>query len=96
MCSYYFCFVSVYAIFFSSSVFVKTLLNLYRKIKNSIIGKSFYVLKRLAPESPRWLLSKGRVSEATKIMRKLGKVNGAEIKETFNLENVKTDMVSSF
>ncbi|XP_030828779.1 organic cation transporter protein [Strongylocentrotus purpuratus] len=58
----------------------------------SLLPTILLIIYVLAPESPRWLLSKGRVREATKIMRKLGKVNGAEIKETFNLDNVQTDM----
>eukprot|EP00057_Strongylocentrotus_purpuratus_P011498 XP_011665972.1 PREDICTED: organic cation transporter protein-like [Strongylocentrotus purpuratus] len=58
----------------------------------SLLPTILLIIYVRTPESPRWLLSKGRIREATKVMRKLGKINGAEIKETFNLDNVKTGM----
>ena len=34
---------------------------------------------RLMPESPRWLLSKGRVGEAVAVVRRVARVNGAAL-----------------
>ncbi|XP_054750637.2 organic cation transporter protein-like [Lytechinus pictus] len=58
----------------------------------SLLPAALLIIYVLAPESPRWLLSKGRVEEATKVMRRLGKVNGVTVKETFNLDDVQTDI----
>jgi len=34
---------------------------------------------RIMPESPRWLISKGRYQEATKIVEKIAKVNKVQL-----------------
>lgn len=36
---------------------------------------------RIVPESPRWLISKGRYEEANKIVQKCAKVNGVTLPE---------------
>ena len=44
---------------------------------------------RLVPESPRWLVSKGRYEEAENIIRKIAKFNGKTLPSKLNLkENV--------
>lgn len=39
----------------------------------------------LLPESPRWLLEKGRIAEAEKVMREAGQVNSTPLPENFKL-----------
>lgn len=44
----------------------------------------FYFLYILVlPESPRWLLAKGRLEEALKILEVMARVNNKELPETF-------------
>ncbi len=38
---------------------------------------------RLSPESPRLLLTKGKVAEAEKIIRTIKRINGEEVPEDF-------------
>ncbi|XP_022084076.1 organic cation transporter protein-like [Acanthaster planci] len=40
-----------------------------------------FLLIPIFPESPRWLISKGKFKEATKIIRKIAKVNGTTVPE---------------
>ncbi|XP_022084095.1 organic cation transporter protein-like [Acanthaster planci] len=40
-----------------------------------------FLLILIFPESPRWLISKGKFSEAKKIIRKIAKVNGTTVSE---------------
>jgi hypothetical protein len=44
------------------------------------------MLMKLTPESPRWLLSAGRFSEAEAIMRKIGKWNRTDRQPEFESE----------
>ena len=39
---------------------------------------------KLLPESPRWLISRGRNIEAMKILAKAAKVNGVKLDENIN------------
>ena len=47
----------------------------------SLPGLLFLSYQWLMPESPRWLLAKGRRSEAFRILRDAAKVNGVDLPE---------------
>lgn len=42
-----------------------------------------YLFARVLPESPRWLLAKGRLEEALLILEKLAATNGKELPASF-------------
>jgi hypothetical protein len=41
---------------------------------------------RFLPESPRWLLAKGRLEEGSKILETLARVNKNELPPTFKIK----------
>ena len=43
------------------------------------------ILFRFIPESPRWLVQKNRIPEATKILRKMASQNGRPLPEEHDL-----------
>ena len=47
----------------------------------------------ILPESPRWLLAKGRVEEARKVLERAAKVNGAKLSHV-NLEEIAADLTN--
>lgn len=48
------------------------------------------------PESPRWLLTKRRPEEASKILQKMAKVNGKFVSDDYLNDFCKTNEVSSY
>lgn len=65
----------------------KTVAKNKTKKKQSDILKKFHSdwtwTYRFLPESPRWLLAKGRLAEANEILKTLALVNGKELPESF-------------
>ena len=43
----------------------------------------------MVPESPRWLMSKGRTNEAYKVFKKIAKANKKQLSSLIELENLK-------
>lgn len=56
-------------------------------IYNSFVPYS----KRFIPESPRWLILKGRHEEAETILRKMGKLNKHPLPDDFNIRELHGD-----
>uniref|UniRef100_A0A1B6C0H0 Major facilitator superfamily (MFS) profile domain-containing protein n=1 Tax=Clastoptera arizonana TaxID=38151 RepID=A0A1B6C0H0_9HEMI len=52
----------------------------------SIPFLSYYIYWCFLPESPRWLLAKGRLEEASKILETLARVNEKELPDSFKLK----------
>lgn len=54
----------------------------YRPGNERLPDDGFFA-RRFLPESPRWLLAKGRIEEALKILETLARVNGTVLPESF-------------
>eukprot|EP00095_Tigriopus_kingsejongensis_P001794 snap_masked-scaffold2424_size15851-processed-gene-0.2 protein:Tk01794 transcript:snap_masked-scaffold2424_size15851-processed-gene-0.2-mRNA-1 annotation:"organic cation transporter protein" len=65
------------------------LLNSWRHLlmATSLPGFASIILIWVMPESPRWLLSMGRVSEAEEIIKKVAKFNGRSLPEGWHLRD---------
>lgn len=84
-----------------SYVFIDDFFNLCSSI--SLYNSNFMVLTlcfrhihtfyfSIVPESPRWLISKGRLEEASKIIQRIARGNGVTLSEkTSNLQNVELE-----
>ena len=59
----------------------KTEKNLKRHIFIFAIFILSNILSRLIPESPRWLIGRGRISEANAVLQKFAKANGKSYPE---------------
>ena len=44
-----------------------------------------FLFRSITPESPRWLMTVGKIDEAAKIMMKLAKTNGVKVTEVFEI-----------
>ena len=44
----------------------------------------YYLYRSMCPESPRWLISKGKFEQAEKTLRYIAKVNGRELPTEFS------------
>jgi hypothetical protein len=54
---------------------------------SSIFAKIiFFLVLRVLPESPRWLLARGRFEEAEKILKKMARVNGKSLPANYMVQ----------
>jgi hypothetical protein len=45
-----------------------------------------FLVLRVLPESPRWLLARGRFEEAEKILKKMARVNGKSLPANYMVQ----------